>query len=96
MTAVRSTVSVGSVLLAEDDDDLRALIGRGLRDRGFEVTPTADGNEAVAALVARRYDIVLTDLRIPGIDGLAVLRQARRLAPQVASSRPCAKAPPIS
>jgi DNA-binding response OmpR family regulator len=39
-------MKVSSVLLAEDDDDIRTLIGRGLRNRGFEVTSTADGNEA--------------------------------------------------
>jgi two-component system response regulator HydG len=82
VTPALNTASIGSVLLAEDDDDLRTLMVRRLRERGFEVTPAADGNQAVAALVARSYDIVVTDLRIPGIDGLAVLRQARLLAPQ--------------
>ena len=44
--------------------------------------PTADGAAAIAALGTRDFDVVLSDLRMPGADGLTVLRHAREIAPQ--------------
>ncbi len=53
-----------------------------LRDEGYEVDAAADGLEALAALGDKIYDVVITDLRMPGADGLAVLRRVREIAPQ--------------
>jgi DNA-binding NtrC family response regulator len=76
-----SRANVASVLLAEDDD-MRPVIAQRLRDRGLDVTAVGDGKEAIAALAERSYDILITDWMMPGADGLAVLRQAHRIAPQ--------------
>jgi DNA-binding NtrC family response regulator len=53
------------------------------RDKGFEVASTGDGRAAVAAIEREpaRYRLILTDLQLPGADGLAVLRAAKRANP---------------
>ncbi len=63
------------ILLAEDDDSLRGFLARALERAGHEVTACADGEEAVAYL-DQAWDLLLTDIVMPGIDGIEVARQA--------------------
>ena len=75
------------VLVAEDDEALRHAIGCALRARGFEVEDVPDGRRAVERIERSRtepFDLVVTDLRLPGADGVEVLRTARRVAPRTA------------
>ena len=64
------------ILLAEDDDSLRAFLSRALQRAGYEVTACADGDEALAALDDHQWDLLLTDIVMPGADGIEVARQA--------------------
>jgi two-component system cell cycle response regulator CpdR len=64
------------ILLAEDDDSLRAFLSRALQRAGYDVTACADGEEALAALGDHRWDLLLTDIVMPGVDGIEVARQA--------------------
>ena len=73
------------ILVAEDNDTLRRGIVLALRESGGEVTEAASGERAIALLrdAARDpYDVVVTDLRLPGADGLAVLGAARERDPR--------------
>ena len=63
------------ILLAEDDDSLRGFLARALERAGHEVTSCADGEEAVTFL-DEPWDLLLTDIVMPGIDGIEVARQA--------------------
>jgi len=63
------------ILLAEDDESLRGFLARALERAGYEVTACADGEEAVAVL-GEDWDLLLTDIVMPGIDGIEVARQA--------------------
>ena len=72
----------GTILIAEDEDGVRDSLTQVLREEGYDVVSTADGNEAIAALGTREFDVVVSDVRMPGADGLTVLRQAREIAPQ--------------
>ena len=65
------------VLVADDDANSRALLANLLTPVGFDVRTTADGAEALAMWRQWQPDILLTDLRMPGMDGLTVTRQIR-------------------
>ena len=53
-----------------------------LRDESYQVTTAVDGAAAISALDTSEFDLVLSDVRMPGADGLAVLRHSREVAPQ--------------
>ena len=65
------------ILLAEDDDQMRAFLARGLRRAGHTVDPFGDGEAALARAAGIEYDLLLADVVMPGIDGIEL---ARRLA----------------
>ena len=71
----------GRVLVAEDDPTGRHWLRRFFSARGSSVDDCADGLEAWSAFQARRHSLVLTDLRMPGIDGLELTRRVRGLDP---------------
>ncbi len=62
------------ILLADDNADMRAYVGRLLRQR-WDVEAVADGSAALAAIRARRPDLVLTDVMMPNLDGFGLLRR---------------------
>ena len=65
------------ILLADDNADLRSYIARLLAERGYEVTPAADGEAALDAIRRRRPDLVVTDVMMPRLDGFGLLRAIR-------------------
>lgn len=65
------------VLVADDDADARQLLAHLLRRQGYEVVEASDGAEAVALVHARRPDLALLDVRMPGTDGFAALAALR-------------------
>lgn len=67
----------GRVLLVEDGDDNRRLIAAMLRNRGLQVVCAGNGEEGVEAALADRFDIVLMDIQMPVLDGLAAMRRLR-------------------
>jgi len=69
-----------SVLIVDDDDAFRNTIGRDLGKQGFDVALAAGVDEALAALSARSIDVLLTDLRMPGADGIDLLAQIREVS----------------
>ena len=71
------------VLLVEDDAGLRASLAAALEELLFEVDPVADGLQAVQKIKESVYDLLLTDLRLPGLGGEEVLRQAKALYPDL-------------
>jgi two-component system cell cycle response regulator CpdR len=64
------------ILLAEDDDSLRAFLTRALERAGYWVRSCPDGDDAIAALDEGAYDLLLTDIVMPGADGIEVAREA--------------------
>ena len=77
-----SELSTGVILIADNEASIRESLAEALQDEGFDVTAVADGNAAITALEHGNIDVLITDLRMPGADGLTVLRRARELAPQ--------------
>ena len=70
------------ILLAEDDDSLRGFLARALERAGYEVLACADGEEA-AAVLDQQWDLLLTDIVMPGMDGIEVARKAAALHPDL-------------
>jgi DNA-binding NtrC family response regulator len=70
------------VLLVDNDPEMIAVVQRHLEGEGFAVTPMTSGANAVGALTRNEYDVVVTDLVMDHVDGLAVLREAQRLQPR--------------
>ncbi len=67
------------LLLVEDDRIVRITVRDALTKAGYLVTALADGAAALRAAEAERFDIVLTDVRLPGLDGIALFRRIRQL-----------------
>jgi EAL domain-containing protein (putative c-di-GMP-specific phosphodiesterase class I) len=68
----------GSVLLVDDEALLVRAYKRLLEGRGFEVHTACDGEAATAMLAERRFSVILSDISMPGMDGLALLREVRK------------------
>src|SRR5438067_3087303 len=75
---------MGRILVADDHDALRRGLVRGLTDAGHEVEEASNGNAAIERLHDSYFDVVLSDLKMGGSDGLDVLKTARALHPTTA------------
>ena len=67
------------VLITDDDGDLRELLTEAVSNWGYAVSVAKDGDEALRRLRMDRYDIVITDLMMPGMDGLTLLGKIKEL-----------------
>ena len=73
------------ILIAEDEDAIRALVGRALNQDGHEVVLAADGGEALDVLASEggRFDLLLTDIKMPVMDGIALALATARDHPEI-------------
>ena len=71
------------VLLVDDEALIRWSLRKALTARGHEVTEAKCGDEALTLLRTHHYDVVLTDLKLPGPDGFKVIEAARALSPDI-------------
>lgn len=67
------------LLIIEDDPDISDMLGINLRDEGFSVEVAADGGKGLELLSTHRYDLLVLDLMLPGVDGLEICREVRRM-----------------
>jgi excisionase family DNA binding protein len=67
------------VLVVDDEEGIRDLLMKTLQLAEYEVDLAHDGSSALDRLRVGAYDLLITDLRMPGVDGLAVIQEARRL-----------------
>lgn len=66
------------ILLTDDDQPLNQLLCEYLSSQGFDVDPAYDGEEALAMLNTSRYDVLVLDVMMPKLDGMAALRKLRQ------------------
>jgi two-component system response regulator HydG len=71
------------VLAVEDDREMLELLAEHLTGEGYQVVAAREGRDALQRLKAEPFDVVLTDLRMPDVDGMEILRAARELQPDV-------------
>ncbi len=76
-------MSSGRILVADDEEGVRTFLAESLERAGHDVTQVADGAAAVRAVREEPFDVVLTDLRMPGADGMVVVRTVRTEQPDV-------------
>jgi two-component system nitrogen regulation response regulator GlnG len=69
------------ILIADDEDGLRWVLEKGFRGAGYQVTAVKDGAAALHEAEAQPFDMILLDIRMPGIDGLTLLKQVRERRP---------------
>ena len=67
----------GRILIADDDESIRRMLGEYLEDEGYRVHLAADGMQALQAMSGFAPDLVLLDVTMPGLDGLEVARRLR-------------------
>jgi CheY-like chemotaxis protein len=72
-----------TVLVVDDEEGMRETLTDILEDAGYAVTVAADGETALARVRSEVFDLVLMDIRMPGRDGVSVLREIGRPPPQV-------------
>ncbi len=78
MTGTTVSKKTSRILIVDDEKNMRRTLADILRDEGYQVSTAATGDEAVGMCINESYDIVLMDVRMPGIDGVEAFRQIRR------------------
>jgi len=69
------------ILLIDDEPELRQALAEVLKDAGHAITEVGDGQAAVGPISTKSFDVILSDVRLPGVDGLKLLRLARKESP---------------
>jgi CheY-like chemotaxis protein len=69
------------ILVVDDEASIRDLLSKALAPADYDVDTASDGQTALGRLPSGRYDLLITDLKMPGIDGLTLTREARQLTP---------------
>src|SRR5256712_9284653 len=70
------------VLIADDEESIRHVLTELLEERGYEVRAVTDGEDAMRELFARDYDALVTDVRMPKLNGLELIRAAQSTSPE--------------
>ncbi len=73
----------GGILVVDDEPAIRDLLFEGLKDSGFECSVAANGSEALEALRRRCFALVLSDIDMPGMDGVKLLQRVKEAHPDV-------------
>ncbi len=71
------------ILITDDDMDLRELLTEAVRNWGYSASVARDGDEALKKLRMERFDMVITDLMMPGMDGLTLLKKIREIDKEI-------------
>ena len=69
------------ILLAEDDEAMRAYLARALENAGYHVSPVDCGTAAIPLLEQEQFDLLLTDIVMPGMDGFEVAQRCGQISP---------------
>lgn len=74
---------MAKILVAEDDESVRAFVARALKMDRHEVVEASDGQEGLERLQRGAFDLLLSDIRMPSMDGIALAHAARRKCPDM-------------
>ncbi len=79
----QSKIQLGKILLAEDDDDMRRFLGKALQNAGYGVASFDNGLSAYNRLREEPFELLLTDIVMPEMDGIELARRATELDPEI-------------
>lgn len=71
------------ILLAEDDDTMRSFLSRSLEKAGYQIVSVGLGTDALPLLAGGGFDLLLTDIVMPGMDGIELARRATKMHPKL-------------
>lgn len=71
------------ILVVEDDEEMRSLLKDFFEEDGFEIDSVGNGSEAFRKLSKESFDLIITDIRMPGLTGLDILPGIKKLQPEV-------------
>ena len=74
---------MGRLLVVDDESEVREMLARHFRLLGYSMEVAANGREALEVLARTRIDVVVSDIRMPEMDGVALLREVRRQYPMI-------------
>ncbi len=83
MTGLPGDVRRARLLAVDDEEVMRMMLQDVLSDEGYDIDAAASGEEAIELLRKHDYDVVITDVRMPGLDGVAVLKAAKKKDPEM-------------
>jgi DNA-binding NtrC family response regulator len=76
---LESIVQTATILVVDDEENAREGLSKILSKEGYRVETAANGKEAIDNLKRQRYDLVITDMRMPLMDGFEVLREIKKM-----------------
>ena len=76
-------MSEGRILIAEDSEEIREVLDTYLCSKGYEVVGVDDGSKAAQILEKEQFDIIISDINMPGLDGLELLNKAKQVSPEI-------------
>jgi CheY-like chemotaxis protein len=71
------------IMIIDDDEEMRSLLKDFFEEEGFETDSASNGVDALRTLSKDHFDLVITDIRMPGLTGLDILPRIRRLKPEI-------------
>ena len=71
------------ILIVEDDAEMRSLLKDFFEEDGFEIDSVSNGSEAFRKIAREPFDLIITDIRMPGLTGLDILPGIKKLQPEV-------------
>lgn len=77
-----SGFAMKNILIVDDEEGMRIALSEALSRAGFETTCCKDGREAVARIRSNKYSMVISDVKMPGMDGMEVLRSVNKISPE--------------
>lgn len=72
-----------SILLIDDDEDVRDAVKKVLQRSGYDVAAVSSGEDGIKEAKSRNFDVVITDIIMPGMNGVDAIKKIRKLLPQV-------------
>jgi len=74
---------MADILIADDDENVRTLLRRSLQAEGYHIEICNDGSSALRVFTSGKFELVITDLHMPGMHGIDLIYQIRDRAPKV-------------